>query len=48
MRTFPTFKSIANKLGEARRRRQTRIAIEALDPHIRKDIGWVLSRYDDV
>jgi uncharacterized protein YjiS (DUF1127 family) len=48
MRTFPTFRSIANKVYEARRRRQTRIAIAALDPHIRKDIGWVLSRNDDV
>lgn len=48
MRTFPNFKSIANKVGAARRRRQTRIAVEALDSHIRKDIGWALSQDDRV
>ncbi len=37
---FSKIRAIAGKVGEARRRRQTRLAVEALPLHIRKDIGW--------
>ena len=40
MGAFSKFKTLASRVGEARRRARTRRAVEALPPHIRKDIGW--------
>ena len=40
MGAFSKVRSFAAKVGEARRKAKTRRAVEALPPHIRKDIGW--------
>jgi Domain of unknown function (DUF1127) len=40
MSTLSKIRTLAAKVGDARRRRRTRRAVESLPPHIRKDIGW--------
>jgi len=39
-------RSATEHFQEARRRRRTQRAIESLDLHILKDIGWVRSEHD--
>ena len=40
MGAFNGLKEFASRVAEARRRRVTRRAVEALPAHLRKDIGW--------
>lgn len=40
MGAISKIKTFAFRVGEARRRANTQRALEALPPHIRKDIGW--------
>ncbi len=40
MSPFARLKTFASRVAEARRRRVTQRAVEALPMHIRKDIGW--------
>ncbi len=44
MGAFNDIREFAGRIAERRRRRATRRAIESLPAHIRKDIGWPLSR----
>lgn len=37
---FQRIRRIAEKVGEARRRRYTRRVVQSLPSSIRKDIGW--------
>jgi hypothetical protein len=40
MGAFTGIREFAGRIAEARRRRVTRRAVEALPAHLRKDIGW--------
>ena len=37
---FSRIRTLAGKIGEARRQRHTRRVVESLPAQIRKDIGW--------
>lgn len=44
MNAFISIREFASRVAEARRRRATQRAVEALPAHLRKDIGWPDSR----
>ena len=43
MGAFTGLREFASRMAEARRKRVTRRAVEALPAHLRKDIGWPYS-----